>query len=405
MKILHVLAQLPERTGSGVYYSNMIEGFKKYNHQQRAVFGAQDEYNWHVLESKDQYPVNFKSEELPFPIVGMSDVMPYDNTVYSSMDEDMIGLWMEAFKKRLLKVKEEFQPDIIFAHHLWILTSLVREIFPDARIIGICHNTDLRQAHMNHGLKDKYVKNIDKLDRIFSASEQQKDEIVETYGIDKDKIIAVGGGFNGDIFYFPEEKEESDKVKLVYCAKIDPSKGIYELIEVYKSLELEDVSLDIIGNPDEENKKKLDEYIDDDNSIKLYNVKDQIALGDELREKDIFLMPSYYEGLGLMAIESLACGLYVVTTEIEALMSLLGEEIEESGIIKYVPLPGIYDTDKPVKEDLPEFKQNLKHAILCQIEKVRAEDRSPEEMEENINDFSWDGLVDNMNNIINSIVE
>ena len=39
-------------------------------------------------------------------------------------------------------------------------------------------------------------------------------------------------------------------------------------------------------------------------------------------------MPSYYEGLGLMAIESLACGLYVVTTEIEALMTLLGEEIK-----------------------------------------------------------------------------
>ncbi len=29
MKILHVLAQLPSKTGSGVYYSNMIEGFKK----------------------------------------------------------------------------------------------------------------------------------------------------------------------------------------------------------------------------------------------------------------------------------------------------------------------------------------------------------------------------------------
>lgn len=82
-------------------------------------------------------------------------------------------------------------------------------------------------------------------------------------------------------------------------------------------------------------------------------------------------MPSYYEGLGLMAIESLACGLYVVTTEIEALMTLLGEEIKESGIIKYVPLPRIYDIDKPVKEDLPEFKENLKKAILCQMKKVR----------------------------------
>lgn len=405
MKILHVLAQLPEKTGSGVYFSNMIEGFKKHNHEQKAVFGDQDEYHWDVLENKDQYPVTFKSKELPFPIAGMSDTMPYESTKYSSMTEEMISVWQEAFKKRLIKIKKDFEPEIIFAHHLWILTSLVREVFPDTKIIGICHNTDLRQAKMNPQLKDKYVNKIHNLDYIFSASNQQKDEIVEIYGIDKNKIISVGGGFNQDIFYFPKEKDQSDKIRLVFCAKIDPSKGIYELIEVYKTLGLEDITLDIIGNPDEENKKKIEDYIKDDSSIRLYNVKNQIALGDELRKKHIFLMPSFYEGLGLMAIESLACGLYVVTTEIEALMSLLGKEIEESGIIKYVPLPGIYDTDKPVKEDLPEFKENLKEAILSQIEKVKENKECHKAMEDKIKSFSWEGLVDNMNNIINSIMQ
>lgn len=400
MKMLHVLAQLPSRTGSGVYYSNMIEGFKKYGHEQKAIYGDQDEYEWDILDNNDRYPVAFKSIELPFSIVGMSDVMPYENTLYSDMNEEMINLWKEAFRKRLIKLKEDFNPDIIFAHHLWILTSLVKDIFPDTKIIGICHNTDLRQARMNPGLKDKYVKNINKLDYIFSASDEQKHEIVDIYGIDRRKIVAVGGGFNQDIFYFPKEKSTSDKIRLVFCAKIDPSKGIYELIEVYKSLGLEDITLDIIGNPDMENKKKIESYIKDDNSIRLYNVKNQIELGNELREKDVYLMPSYYEGLGLMAIESLACGLYVVTTEIEALMSLLGKEIEESDVIKYVPLPRIYDTDKPFREDLPEFKEKLKDAILCQIEKVRQNKEFDKQIEDKIQSFSWKGLVDNMNNII-----
>ena len=400
MKILHIIAQLPSKTGSGVYYSNMIEGFKKYNYEQRAIFGYQDENNWDVLDIKDQYPVAFKSQELPFPIVGMSNVMPYESTLYSSMTEEMVDIWKEAFRKRLEKAKEEFNPDIIFAHHLWILTSLVREVFPNTKIIGLCHNTDLRQAKMNPHLKEKHVDKIYKLDYVFSASEQQKNEIVEIYDIDKDKIIAIGGGFNQDIFYFPEEKEYRDKVRLVFCGKIDPSKGIYELIDVYKSLDLEDISLDIIGNPDGENKEKIEEYIKDDNSIKLYNVKDQAALGDELRKKDIFIMPSFYEGLGLIAIESLACGLYVVATEIEALMTLLGEEIKKSGIIKYVPLPRIYDVDKPVEEDLPKFKEDLKEALLCQIEKVRQERNCHKEMEDKIKSFSWEGLIEHMNDFI-----
>lgn len=404
MKILHTLSQLPTRTGSGVYYSNMIKEFKKYKHEQKAIFGSQDDYPWDILEEEDIYPVNFKSNDLPFPITGMSDVMPYDNTRYSSMTEEMIKNWKDVFKKKLIEVKEDFEPDIIFAHHLWILTSLLIDIFPQAKIIGICHNTDLRQAKMNPDLKDKYVKNIDKLDYVFSASEEQKDEIVEIYQIDRSKLIAVGGGFNQDIFYFPKEKEKSDKIRLVFCAKIDPSKGIYELIEVYRSLDLKDITLDIIGNPDKENEKKIKSYIKDDPSMKIYNMKDQVSLGDELRRKDIFLMPSYYEGLGLMAIESLACGLYVVTTEIEALRSLLGKEIEDSGIIQYIPLPRIYDTDKPVKEDLPLFKENLKEAILSQIEKVRGEKEIYKEMEDKIKTFSWEGLVHKMNKIIESIV-
>lgn len=404
MKILHVLAQLPTKTGSGVYFSSMVEGFKKYGPEQKAIFAVQDGYQCIVLDSDDQYPVVFKTEALPFPIVGMSDVMPYENTTYSSMTNEMMAIWIKTFKNRLMEIKQQYNPDIIFTHHLWILASLVREIFPDTRIIGICHNTDIRQARMNPHLKDKYVNNLYKLDYVFSASEAQKDEIVEIYHIDKNNIIAVGGGFNQDIFYFPEEKNYSDKIKLVYSAKIDPSKGIYELIEVYKSLEQEDIRLDIIGNPDRENKEKIYSYIKDDSSIRLYNVKNQIALGDELREKHIFLMPSYYEGLGLMAIESLACGLYVVTTEIEALMSLLGKEIEGSGIIKYVPLPGIYDTDKPVKEDLPKFKENLKVAMLSQIEKVRAKKKFPKSMEDKVKSFSWEGLIRNMNNFINSIM-
>lgn len=206
MRLLHVLAQLPARTGSGVYYSNMIEEFKKYDHDQRAIFACQDGYHWDILDKEHQYAVEFKSQELPFPIVGMSDVMPYENTLYSEMTEEMIGLWKEAFRKRLERVREEFMPDIIFAHHLWMLTSLVREVFPDTKIIGVCHNTDLRQAKMNPHLLKKYVDNLHSLDYVFSISDKQKDEIVKIYNIDRKKIIAVGGGYNQKIFYPPEKK-------------------------------------------------------------------------------------------------------------------------------------------------------------------------------------------------------
>lgn len=403
MKILHVLAQLPQRTGSGVYFSSMIEEFKSFNHDQRAVFALQGDYDWDLLEEDQVYPLHFLSEELPFPIAGMSDVMPYENTVYSKMTRDMIDRWKGAFRRLLEELKEDFTPDVIFAHHLWMLSSLVREVFPNTKIIGICHNTDLRQARMNPGLLREHVTNIGGLDYIFAASEEQKKEIEEIYSYPLERQVAVGGGFNQKIFYPPEKKTYSDRVRLVFCAKIDPSKGVYELIEVYKSLARDDISLDIIGSPIGENVDRIKEYIGGDESIRLYNVKDQIALGDELREKDIFLMPSYYEGLGLMAIESLACGLYVVTSEIEALMSLLGEDIKESGVISYVPLPRIQNVDEPVEEDLPLFKENLKRAIEVQIEKIKNKEQFTGDIVEEIDTHSWQGLVARMNKFIEEL--
>lgn len=403
MKILHVIAQLPTRTGSGVYFSNMIEEFKKYKHQQRAIFGTQGDYTWDVLEKEDTDPVFFNTPEVPFPIAGMSDVMPYPHTLYSRMDKAMMTSWKKAFTQRLLRAKEQFKPDIIFAHHLWILTALTREIFPDTPIIGICHNTDLRQAKMYPHLKEEHVQNLHQLERIFTASEEQKEEIIVLYGAERDKLIAVGGGFNQNIFYGAEKKEEDENIRLVFCAKIDPSKGIYELIDVYRSLGEKDLRLDVIGSPNEANQKRIEEAIKGDPTIRLYNVKDQVALGDELRKKDIFLMPSYYEGLGLMAIESLACGLYVVTTEIEALMSLLGKDIKDSGVITYVPLPRIRDVDKPLEEDLPAFKDQLREALLLQIEKVRRREPFPEKIKEKIQSFSWEGLVERMNTLIEKI--
>jgi len=38
-----------------------------------------------------------------------------------------------------------------------------------------------------------------------------------------------------------------------------------------------------------------------------------------MRAADIYVLPSYYEGLGLIAIEALGCGMRVVVTEIEGL--------------------------------------------------------------------------------------
>ena len=400
MKVLHVLAQLPVKTGSGVYFTNVIDGLKNYEVEQAAIYGTTPEYDFNILDTV--YEVEFEGEDIDFPIVGMSDVMPYNNTLYKNMSENMMTTWQNAFRKKLLKAKEEFKPDVVITHHLWILSSIVCEIFTDEKVLAICHNTDLRQAEKNPSIKEKYVTDLDKLNKILALSSSQIDEIVTVYNYSKENIINIGAGYNEKVFFPLNNYEPKEKLEILYAGKFDESKGFYELIKAFRILEtkVKDVELDLIGNLKEEDKERVYSFVGDSKNIKIYNAMDQAHLGEIMRQKDIFILPSYFEGLGLIAVEALGSGLRVVATEIEGLIEFLGDKINKSEIIEYIAMPTIYDTDKAVEEEKPAFIERIITALELMIERTRKERKIPQELLEEVERYSWKKKIETIYNLL-----
>ena len=389
MKILHVLAQLPIKTGSGVYFTNVIEGLKQFDVEQAAVYATTPEYDFNFLDEK--FEVEFQGKDISFPIVGMSDIMPYENTLYKNMTAEMLENWKEAFRKKLEKAKKEFKPDVVITHHLWILSSIVCDVFEGEKVIGVCHNTDIRQAEKNPAMKDKYVKNLGKLDKILALSSGVIEGISNIYSYPEDKIVNIGAGYNEKIFYPAEKYEKHDNVKILYAGKFDESKGFYELIKAFRLLEKKDnnVELELIGNLKEEDRPRVEALVGNSKKIKIYNAVDQVHLGEIMRHKDIFILPSYFEGLGLIAVEALGSGLRVVATEIEGLIEFLGDKINNSEIIEYIAMPTIYDTDKAVEEEKPAFVNRIVGALELMIERTREQREIPAELLEEIEHHSW----------------
>ena len=389
MKILHVLAQLPIKTGSGVYFTNVIEGLKQFDVEQAAVYATTPEYDFNFLDEK--FEVEFQGKDISFPIVGMSDIMPYENTLYKNMTAEMLETWQEVFRKKLEKAKKEFKPDVVITHHLWILSSIVCDVFEGEKVIGVCHNTDIRQAEKNPAMKDKYVKNLGKLDKILALSSGVIEGISNIYSYPEDKIVNIGAGYNEKIFYPAKKYEKQDNVKILYAGKFDESKGFYELIKAFRLLEKKDanVELELIGNLKEEDRPRVEALVGNSKKIKIYNAVDQVHLGEIMRHKDIFILPSYFEGLGLIAVEALGSGLRVVATEIEGLIEFLGDEINNSEIIEYIAMPTIYDTDKAVEEEKPAFVNRIVGALELMIERTREQREIPAELLEEIEHHSW----------------
>ena len=389
MRILHVLAQLPIKTGSGVYFTNVIEGLKQYDVKQAAVYATTSEYNFNFVDEK--YEVEFQGKDISFPIVGMSDIMPYENTLYKNMTYDMMEEWQNAFRRKLEAAKEEFKPDVIITHHLWVLSSIVCDVFEDKKVIGVCHNTDIRQAEKNRIMKDNYVKNLGKLNKILALSSGVIEEISNVYNFPKERIVNIGAGYNEKIFYPVEKYEKHDNVKIIYAGKFDESKGFYELIKAFRLLEEKDnnVELELIGNLKQEDRPRVEELVGDSTKIRIYNAVDQVHLGEIMRHKDVFILPSYFEGLGLIAVEALGSGLRVVATEIEGLIEFLGEKINSSEIIEYIKMPTIYDTDKAVEEEKPAFVNRIVEALELMIVRTRENRKIPVDLLEEIERHSW----------------
>ena len=96
--------------------------------------------------------------------------------------------------------------------------------------------------------------------------------------------------------------------------------------------------------------------------VKFLGRLDQPRLAERMNQADVFVLPSFYEGLPLVVIEALACGLQVVCTDLPGVRPWLEENIGTCPV-KFVSLPAIVNADEPVEQELPEFERRLAEAI------------------------------------------
>ena len=382
-KILNILAQRPDKTGSGMYLQALVKEADKNGYKQAVIAGISAKDKQVTFSSKNPitfFPVIFETSNLPFPIVGMSDVMPYESTKYKDLSIDMLKKWKISFSSVIKKAIDEFNPDIIICHHLWILTALVKELYPNKKIIAFCHGTDLRQFEsfknstnpISKEILNYVITNCNNLEALIVSHKDEKMRVIESYKINKNKVYIAGTGFNPDTFYINEKKINSNKIKIVYAGKLSYSKGVPFLINSINLIKkyVNNIELYLAGSGAGDETISIIKLCNHNSCNFNINVLGSISqkkLSDLFRECDILVLPSLYEGLPLVLIEAMACGLKIVCTELPGIKEWMGETINNSSIIEYVPMPKLKNIDTIVPEEIPNFEHNLALFIEKQI--------------------------------------
>ena len=158
MKILHLISQYPSKTGSGIYLTEVYKNFKSMNFTQK-VLCAMNEDDIIKVNFDDYEIIKFKSKDLSFPVVGMSDVMPYESFLFSNLVNEKLEEYIKVFTNKITKIVNGFNPDIIFTNHLYIMSSIVASLNLSCKVFAFCHGTDLRQLYKNNIHKKLICKN------------------------------------------------------------------------------------------------------------------------------------------------------------------------------------------------------------------------------------------------------
>ena len=351
MRILHLLSQRPDSTGSGIYIQAMLREASLHGHTNFLVAGIQSD--WPVqLDTVDEGQcrfVTFDGKDLAFPVVGMSDVMPYESTRFRDLSEADLQRYEAAFARQVQASVEVFQPDIIHSHHLWILSALTRRLYPEIPMVTTCHGSDLRQFQTCPHLRSRVMDECRRLDGVMALSRSQKRDIVKWYGLIPDRVHVVGAGYN-DALFVQSVKADPEPVQMVYAGKLSRAKGVPWLLRALASIDSPDWHLHLVGGGSGEEKSECLELAARlGPRVTIHGAVSQNRLADIMQRSHLFVLPSFYEGLPLVVLEALASGCRTVTTDLPGVADILGDI--HTSFLDLVPTPRLREVDQPFEED------------------------------------------------------
>jgi glycosyltransferase involved in cell wall biosynthesis len=406
LKILHVLSQRPDSTGSGIYLQAMLREAAACRHRNFLVSGIQSDQPVDLDDIASDHCafVRFGAADIVYPIVGMSDVMPYVSSRFCDLSGSELREYEAAFAMRIKEAVARFQPDIIHSHHLWIVSALVRRLFPEIPLVTTCHGSDLRQFQNCAHLQKTVLSGCRQLDAVMALSATQKTDIERLYGLPAEKVAVVGAGYNDKLFSL-NPKTTADPVRLVYAGKLSKAKGVPWFLRALTTITSPAWQLDLVGGGSGEEKAQcLALARQTGDRVQVHGAVSQQRLADIMQQAHIFVLPSFYEGLPLVVLEALASGCRVVATDLPGVTDLLGEV--SADFIELVKTPRLKHMDQPYIQDQQLFERNLAHALQTQID---ASVRSPQidltPIRDKMAAYTWKGVFERVQDVYTRVLK
>ena len=137
----------------------------------------------------------------------------------------------------------------------------------------------------------------------------------------------------------PKLRKEKE-FHIIFIGRLSPEKGIMNLLEAIKELNRPEIRLRIVGEGRE--KENIEKWIKDHAMESVVNLRGLKAWGEELFSEiewaHCLAIPSYNEGLGMVCVEAMSCGIPVIGSNVGGIPEIVKDGhnglLVEAGNIK-----------------------------------------------------------------------
>jgi len=315
------------------------------------------------LQAEQIDPLVFGKGPLAFAVPGMSDVMPYPSSRFAAMTKEQLGAYRSAWRQHLRNVLDEFRPQLIHAHHIWILSSLLKDLAPEIPVVHHCHATGFRQMSLCPHLADEVKLGCRRNDRFAVLHQGHAQSLKQVLGVDDNKIHVVGAGYRQELFH-ASSREKVSEPKVLYVGKYSFAKGLPWLLDAIEHLArgIDGLQLHVAGSGSGQEATALEARMTAMSPVvQLHGQLPQAQLAELMRQCKVLVLPSLYEGVPLVLVEAMACGCRLISTELPGVVEQIAPHLGSN--LTMIAMPRIETVDQPVSEDLPAFVERLTSAI------------------------------------------
>ena len=221
-----------------------------------------------------------------------------------------------------------FRPDVVHAHmvhaNIFVRLNRINQKFP--KLICTAHNSN--EGGNIRMLAYKYTNSLSDINT--NVSKEASQAFINKGAFTKENLITVYNGIDLNKFKFSNSKNDIVSIddgftNFLSVGRLNEQKDYPNLLNAISKLDVNlKVRFNIVG--DGELRLAIENLIDSmgiKNKVNLLGRRKDIAT--LMHQSDFFILPSKYEGFGLVVAEAMACGTFVIATDCGGVREVLGD--------------------------------------------------------------------------------